>query len=174
MAGLSDAFAAVRKLGVHDPLKPSGKDFKVVLDAYLKDKTLDTEVFMTYAKSMTVPLKAMFEGFAQFSEDTKDLSKQTDEVIKQAMEILQQELKRENITPDERREVLGHVLQLVAEARDESAEHRAFLERLAFGMGAAVFLVAGVGVLVISRGKNPDVMNKGLEMAGKAGAKALG
>jgi hypothetical protein len=174
MAGLSDVFTAMGRLGVRDPKNPTGADFKMVLDAYLKDKTLDTDVFTAYVKSMSVPLKTMFEGFAQFSADSKDMSKDTNAVIKQAMQILQGELNRSDITPKERREVLGHVLRLVTEARDESAKHRDFLGRLALGMGAAAVVVAGVGVLVISRGKNADVIKKGLEMAGKAGVKALG
>lgn len=77
MAQLSEILAIMPRLGVRDPKNPSAKDIKVVLDAYLKDKSLDTEAFNTYVKSLSVPLKAMFEGFAQFSADSREVSRST-------------------------------------------------------------------------------------------------
>ena len=65
MAQLSEILAIMSRLGVRDPNNPSAKDFKVGLDAYLKDKSLDTEAFNTYVKSLPTPLKVMCEGFAQ-------------------------------------------------------------------------------------------------------------
>jgi len=167
------ARAVVARLGVGDPKNPSSRDFKVILDAYLKDKSLDTDAFNTYVKSLSAPLKAMCEGFAQFSADSKEVSKRTIDVIERAMDILQGELRRENISDDERREALDHVLRMVAEARDESEKERTFRSRLAYGVLAGVVIVSGVAVFVITVGKYPGLMEKGLEMAGKAAAKAV-
>lgn len=167
------ARAVVARLGVGDPKNPSANDFKVIFDAYLKDKSLDTDAFNTYVKSLSAPLKAMCEGFAQFSSDSKEVSKRTIDVIERAMDILQGELKRENISDDQRREALDQVLRLVAEARDESEKERTFRGRLVYGIVGGLIIVSGVAVLVITGGKYPGVMEKGLKMAAKAAAKAV-
>jgi hypothetical protein len=166
------ARAVVARLGVGDPKNPSARDFKLIFDAYLKDKSLDTDAFNTYVKSLSAPLKAMCEGFAQFSADQQEVAKKSIDVIQQAMEILQGELKRANISDDERRELLDRVLRLVAEARDEAERERTFRARLAYGVLGGLALVTGVAVAVLTAGRYPQLMEKGLEMAGKAAAKA--
>jgi hypothetical protein len=173
MAQLSEILAIMPRLGVRDPKNPSAKDFKVVLDAYLKDKSLDTEAFNTYVKSLPAPLKVMCEGFAQFSADSREVSKRVLDVIERAMDVLQEDLRRENISADERREGLEHVLRLVAEARDESEKERTFRARLAYVTGGTVLVGAGVAVFVWSRGKNTEIMTRGVEVIGKAIAKAV-
>jgi len=173
MAQLSEILAIMPRLGVRDPKNPSAKDIKVVLDAYLKDKSLDTEAFNTYVKSLSVPLKAMFEGFAQFSADSREVSRSTIDLIKQAMGILQQELRRENISDDERREILDCVLRLVAEARDESEKDRTFGTRLTYAATGSLVFVGGLAVFAWTRGKNTDVITRGVEIIGKAAAKAV-
>lgn len=165
--------AAVKRLGVPDPKNPSAKDFKLLLDAYLKDKSLDADVFNTYVKSLSVPLKAMFDGFAQFSADSKEVSKRSMDMIERAMDVLQAELKREGISDDERRHALDQVLRLVAEARDESARERSFRGRLAIGAVGTVVIVGGVAVFLATGGRNPAVLMKGVEMAGRAGSRAV-
>lgn len=164
--------AAVKKLGVRDPQNPSAGDFKVVLDAYLKDKSLNTQIFTTYVKSLSAPLKAMFDGFTQFSADTGEVSKRALGVIERAMGIIQEELNREGISENERREALERVLHLVAEARDESKQDRAFKSRLAHGMLATVAIFAGVLIMVVTLGKYPHLATKGFELAAKAFGKA--
>lgn len=172
MASLSAILAAVGRLGVGDPKHPSGKDFKVVLDAYLKDKTLNTEVFSTYVNSVSVPLAAMFEGFKQFSADSSGVSKRTVDVIQQAMQVLEVDLKRHDISESERREIRNQVLSLVVEAREEAREHRSFLMGLTYVGVGAVVVVGGVAVYVISGGKNSTLIQKGVGIAGKAAVKA--
>lgn len=171
--GLSAASAAVKKLGVRDPKNPSAKDFKLILDAYLKDKSLNTEVFTTYVESLSAPLVAMFGGFAQFSTDSKDVSKRTIDVIERAMDVLQGELNRENISAEERQAVLDQVLRLVAEVRNESDNERTFRSSLARGVIGTVVIIIGVAVLVVTAGKYPGLMEKGLEIAGKSFAKSV-
>lgn len=165
--------AAVKRLGVRDPKNPSAKDFKLLFDAYLKDKTLDTGVFNTYVKSLTVPLKAMFDGFAQFSADSRDVSKRTMDIIERAMDVLEAELKRENISDGERQAALDNVLRMVAEARDESERERFFRGRLAMGAIGTVVIVGGIGLYVVTRGRKPELLQKGIEMAGRAAVKAV-
>lgn len=173
MANLSEVFAAVARLGVGDPKNPTGRDFKVILDAYLKDKTLDTEALTAYVKSTSAPLKAMFEGFAQFSLDSKEVSKSTLDVIRSAMDILNGELHREGISDDERREIREHVLRLVIEAKDESQQDRTFRSRLGYAAIGGAVIVGGVAVFMFTRGNNTKVLEKGLELAGKAAVNSL-
>jgi hypothetical protein len=173
MAQLSEVLAVMPRLGVRDPMNPSAKDFKLVLDAYLKDKSLDTEAFNTYVRSLPASLKVMCEGFAQFSADSREVSKRVLDVIQQAMDVLQQDLRRENISADERREDLEYALRLVAEARDESEKDRTFRARLTYVTGGTVLVVSGVAVFAMTRGRNTEVITRGVEVIGKAVAKAV-
>jgi len=135
------------------------------------------DAFNTYVKSLSVPLKAMFEGFEQFSRDQGDVSKRAVGIIEQAMDILKQELKRKNLSDDARAKVLDYVLHLTSEARIESEKERSFRTRLA-QWGAAILavfvLIGGTVLLVMTLGRYPQVMEKGLELAAIAlGKKAL-
>ncbi|MHB1323468.1 MAG: hypothetical protein ACYCXZ_03865 [Coriobacteriia bacterium] len=165
---LSAVASAVKRLGVSDPNNPSAADFKVIWDAYLKNKSLDTEIFSTYVKSLSVPLKAMFDGFAQFSKDSSEVSKKTIHVIERAMDALEAELNRADISQDERQTALEHVLHLVAEARDESGRERAFRYRLAYGMLGTVVIVGGLALWIITGGRYQRLMEKGLTLVAKA------
>jgi hypothetical protein len=89
------------------------------------------------------------------------------------MGILQQELRRENISDDERREILDCVLRLVAEARDESEKDRTFRTRLTYAATGSLVFVGGFAVFAWTRGKNTDVITRGVEIIGKAAAKAV-
>jgi hypothetical protein len=173
VADLPEVLGVVRRLGVRDLSNPSPREVKLVLDAYLKDKSLNTEAFNAYAKSLSAPLKAMVEGFAQFSADSRDVSKKTIDVIQQAMDILKGELSRPDISDDDRRQVLDHALRLVAEARDESDRERRFRSRLAQYVVGGTVVVVGTGVMIVTAGKYPGLMEKGLKLAGKAAGKTL-
>ena len=168
MASLSEIRANVARLGVRDPENPSPEETKLILDAYLKNKSMDTEAFNTYVKSLSAPLKAMFEGFAQFSAHSKDVSKRTIDIIEQAMSILQGELKRNDVSDDDRRAILDHVLRLVNQAREESDKHRSLLYRLAVGMIAVFLFVGGIFLVVFTFGKHPELIEKSFELAALA------
>lgn len=176
MASLSEIRAKVARLGVIDPENPTPTEVKLILDAYLKEKSLDTDAFNTYVKSQSVSLKAMFEGFAQFSKDQGDVSKKTIDVIQRAMDILEGELKRENISDEGRLNLSDRIWRLVEDARDESDKERAFrsqLGRWAVGIFGIIVTIVGFVWVVVTLGRHPAVLEKGIELATIAFGKKL-
>ena len=78
----------IKNLGVNKPTNPSPKEIKLILDAYLKSKSLDTEVFNNYFNIINPTLKTLFTGLIKFSEDQSKISIKALDIVNQAIEIL--------------------------------------------------------------------------------------
>lgn len=157
----------IRSLGVSDPLRPSAREIKLVLDAFIKKREIDKETFSAYLGHLDHTLTVLFDGLKQFSRDSASVSQSVLEVIKQAMEILGKELER-SPEKEERAEIRQHIANLIVEARQEADAHRRFGEKaLAVAAGVTVIAV-GVVIIVVSRGRNKEVLAQGLKTLGGA------
>jgi hypothetical protein len=163
-----DVHRQLKDLGIFDLEQLSAADMKKLLDAYLKNKSLDHDAFQAIVAHFTPALPIVFDGLKAFANDQAPLAKHTLEIIQLAIGILEQELARDGVSPDERAQMRNRVFDLVMEARKETKENRDFLLKLAtIGGGIAVLLV-GVAVYALTGGKNDGVIKAGGEMLKKA------
>jgi hypothetical protein len=163
-----DVIAALKGLGISDPRNLSAADMKLLLDAFLKKKSLDNDAFKAITASITPTLGVLFEGLKAFSKDQADVAKGTIATIQQAISILERELAREKLTPEERTLLLNKVYDLVLEARKEAAENRNFLLKLAAIGGSVALSTIGVALYALSGGKNGDALAASGELLKKA------
>ena len=164
-------FDRIRNLGVSDPKNPSAKEMKVILDAFLKNKSLGVKAFGIYSDLIDMSLKNLFDGLKAFSTDDRSVTESTMKLIDRAIAVLEKELDRD-ISESARTKIHDRIFALIAEARDESQQSRNF-RQLAMGIVAGlVFLGIGGVVLIATKGKNKEVLEKGMNLvrgiAGKA------
>ena len=158
----------IKKIGVKNPKKPTAKEIKLILDAYLRTKELDTEIFNNYLKMVNPALNIIFDGLKQFSEDQSKTSEKTLNIIKTAMHILGEELQKENLKPKEKSDLRNKLIELVNDAREESKENKAFLIKCGLiGLGAVTIIAGGV-LFVVTKGKSKTVIVKGVQTIGRA------
>jgi hypothetical protein len=137
MADDVEVMRKLRDLGASDPRNLSAADVKVLLDAYLKNKSLNTDAFKALVAGIHPSLRAVFEGLKAFSNDQAQVAKGVLEIIRDAIRILEKELSRAHLLPEERDQLLKNVYELVQKAREEGDKNRNFLLKLA-GIGGGV------------------------------------
>jgi hypothetical protein len=147
---------ALKRLGISDLQKLTASDLKVLLDAYLKSKALDTATFKLIVGRIDPLLRVVLDGLTAFSRDQTQVSSGTLSIIQQAIKVLEQELARDYITAEERMHVRGLVFDLVIEARKESTEHRNFLLKLASVGGTLALGALGVLAMALRGERNTD------------------
>jgi hypothetical protein len=155
------------KLGVKNVDNPSSQDIKIILNSYLKDKKLSIGAFNTYVNTISPTLKIIFEGLKQFVESDEKISDKTITIINHAITILGDELKKE-LNENERAEIRYQIITLVNDARKESDEHRSIIKASLTIAGGAIIVIAGVTVLIATRGKGASTIVKGAGMIARA------
>jgi hypothetical protein len=86
-------------------------------------------------------LKTIISGLEQFSKDNKEVSSKCIEIINKAVDIYGNELKRDDLSPQERTDIRDQIFKCICEARKESQENKAFGKNLAFAAQGAALLV---------------------------------
>ena len=165
---MNDSLKRILSLGVSDLKNPSEKDLKLVFDAYLKDKKIDEDTFRTYMNSVTTSNKAISDALQVFAESHKDIQTKTLNIIEKAIDIMSEELKRGDLNVDERREIRNQVFDLIKQAREESADSRNFLTKFGYIAGSVCIIGMGVGLYIVTKGKNKEVIANGVKMFTKA------
>lgn len=162
-----DLLGKIEKLGVNDPVNLTEKEMKIVLDAYLKDKKLDQETFQKYMNTVPQNLKTIISGLEQFSKDNKDVSSKCMEIINKTINIYGDELKRDDLSSQERSDIRDQILKCMYEARTESQESRTFGKSLAATVGGVAVISFGILVFMLTKGRNQQVIKEGLQIITK-------
>lgn len=149
---MSNFLDKIKSLGVKDPQNPSDEDWQIILNAYIKEKTLDVDAFNTYMKFTSESLKSIVEALKSFTETERDVSVKVLDIISKATSIFEKELARE-ISDEERSKIRQQIIDLVNMAREESKGQREANQgygkmllcfaTAVFGIAAAILLGGG-------------------------------
>jgi len=156
----------LQELGITFPLKGNKKELLVILQAYIVDRKINLEILKNYFTNVGPSTKTLIESLKQFSVEQTKISTKTLDLINNAVEICKIQLQKD-LSKEERESLNNQVFEYIKEARKESNEHRKFLLQLAAIGGATLLIIGGITVLILTRGKNPQLVQKGAEIIGK-------
>ncbi len=157
----------LKDIGVKNVNNPSPEEIKIILIALLKNKKLDLEVFKSYMSFISPQVKVLFEGLTAFTQSQEKISKGVLDNINLAIQILGRELEKD-LNIDERKAIREEISSYIEKASIESDKQRAFHTKLAYIGGGVAVIAIGAGVWILTKGKNPKVLMKGVEIIGKA------
>lgn len=157
----------LKNIGITNLQNPSAEDVLKILNATLKSKEIDADVFKNYMNYVTPQVKVLFDGLQTFVQSQEKISKSVIDIISNAINILGRELEKD-LTNEERKTIRDEISKYIEQARIESDKHRNFIKELTMFGGVAVMLVIVAGVYVVTKGKSKEVLTKGVQMVGKA------
>jgi hypothetical protein len=163
----NDIIEKLKKIGVKNFDNPSPDDIVKIMNAILKSKEIDASVFKSYVDNLAPQNKILFEGLQTFAISQKEISKSVMDIINNAINILGAQLDKAQ-TVEERKEIRDDISKKVEEARIESDKQREFIKRLALIGGGVALAGLGVAAYFVTRGKNTEMLTKGIQMVSKA------
>jgi hypothetical protein len=163
----NDIIEKLKKIGVKNFDNPSPDDIVKIMNAILKSKEIDASVFKSYVDNLAPQNKILFEGLQTFAISQKEISKSVMDIINNAINILGAQLDKAQ-TVEERKEIRDDISKKVEEARIESDKQRKFYTRLALIGGGVALAGLGVAAFLVTRGKNTEMLTKGIQMVSKA------
>jgi len=156
------------KLGVKDPEKATGQDYKILLDAYLRDKSLNYQMFCSCMDSLSSSYSSLVDGLKLFSSDSRIVTQSVLDIIKKIIDILERELMRTDISKEERMDLRAEIYRYMLVAREEADKQRELSKNLAWSILGIFLIIAGIVVYIISGGKNKEVIVQGIKTIKRA------
>jgi hypothetical protein len=139
-------------------------DFKKKFQMYAKDKKATAKLIKDFLDAANPTAKELLDALKSFAEAQKAGSAQFLTMINDTISILRSELERNELSDSQRESIYDRITNLLLMARDEARENRAFNEKMGkYAWGVGILAIGGV-VLLATKGKNREVLQKGVEM----------
>lgn len=141
----------------------NANDLNAQINEFSKDKKFTADMIKNYLDSVNPTATALLDALKTFAKAQRNSSHDVKEMLAAISDILKEELARE-LTDDQRDRIHAMLATMITEIREESKENREFYRDLSKYAIGSVVIVAGVGILLASQGKNKELLEKGAQM----------
>ncbi|WP_342421457.1 hypothetical protein [Paenibacillus sp. FSL E2-0178] len=141
----------------------NANDLNAQFNEFSKDKKFTADMIKDYLDSVNPTATALLDALKTFAEAQRNSSHNVKEMLAAISDVLKEELARE-LTDDQRDRIHAMLGTMITEIREESKENREFYRDLSKYAIGSVVIVAGVGILLASQGKNKELLEKGAQM----------
>lgn len=130
---------------------------------FSSDKKFTADMIKDYLDNVNPTVPALLDALKTFAKAQKNSSQNVKEMLNIISDILKEELARE-LTEDQRARIHAMLATMITEIREESKENREFYKELTKYAVGPVIIIAGVGILLATQGKNKELLEKGAQM----------